>query len=257
MESPDPESKVESTTDPTAQAATGSANVLWKILFTAGLAGLAGGVALDQTRNKFDRKFTTYSNPTPEQTIKFNRERQAALRFSVAASTGIAGACMAGVIGLGFGLVRRSAIATVSGLTIGTIAGTGLVGVGGMAGQHYYAVVSTSGAQPSLLHAIVIQLTFWIPLVVAVGLAVGWRGKFVGFLQTNLVLLGAGMLASVAVPILTAILIVLTPQNTRDAIPPDTLSYCLFMTIPGTILVGFLLWKDLLDDFRRTTNKLA
>lgn len=211
---------------------------MWFLL--AAVGGMVSGLTLDFTRGRFDKEPQTYANPTAEQTAVYNRQRQAALRWSVAASAGLAGALLAGFYGLSFGLARRSLGRSVVGVVLGGVSGAVLVGTGGMFSQYCYTVASTSGGPPLPIWTSLMQLTFWLPQALAIVAASAAALRAPEIVRVALASLAAALVSAVVVPILGVVLFVITFQNTRDYIPPDTLGHCLVMGLTGSITVAAL-----------------
>jgi hypothetical protein len=212
----------------------------WPLLVFA-CAGVANGFALDLTRGQFDYEPPIFQNPTREQAAQYNRVRQAALRVSVAASTGIAGALTAGIFGIVLGMRSRSVTRAGVGLLVGAVAGGGLVGLGGYLAQHYDAAQAQAMTHSIVVHGFLIQLAYWAPLGIAMALA-GVGTLSLRQLATAVATALAGaILAAVLVPALTSVLTIVASANSRDVLPPESLSHCLLMGLAGTMILGILI----------------
>jgi len=207
--------------------------VLWFLV--AAITGVAGGLTLHFMRGRFDYEPPTFANPTAEQSAKYNRERQAGLRRTAAASTGVAGAVFGAGFGLAFGLAARSLTRGAVCTLLAVASSAVLVGCGGLVSQIGYTMVVTTGTAPPLIAGSAVQFVFWFPLAVALTVAAIPVIPAAELARTAAALVTGAFVASIAVPISSVMLFLITLENSRDVLPPDKLGHCLLMGVVGSI----------------------
>lgn len=213
---------------------------MWTWLPLAALAAAGGGgFALDFFRGRYDSAPAIFANPTAEQARQYNDARLAALDFSVGVDTGVAGAIMAAAFGAALGFACGTPARGFVGLLVGAAVGGGLAYQGGVYGSRFYAVESTSGRSGGLFRAILMQLTFWIPVGVAVAVA-ALSGIKVRSLSRRVSLgsLVGALVGACLVPIANTLVLLGTGQDTKDRLPPASLVYCLTMAAVGAAMIA-------------------